>query len=281
MTSFNKDRRKVLAAGGSALAIALAGCSAFADGRGVPGGAEPPEDEDEQEDDWLDGVGNWDGEAVDLRGEEEIEIENGEVEGIDQTFVYEPADVHIDPGTEVTWVWRGSSGHTVTDRDGAFDSGNIRGDGETWSHTFEDDGVYEYYCEPHRGQNQKGRVLVGDAVDPTEEVDEHLDGVENYDGEIVDYSEDDDPVLNGEVDGAGQDFAFEPAAIRVEEGTEVTWEWAGDVGHTVTHIGDDFDSGNITGDGETWSHTFEESGVYLYECEPHAAQNQLGAVIVE
>jgi hypothetical protein len=47
MTSFNSDRRKFLAGGSAALVTALAGCGAFADGRGVPGKSEPIEDDEE------------------------------------------------------------------------------------------------------------------------------------------------------------------------------------------------------------------------------------------
>lgn len=274
MTSFNLERRKVLAAGGVTVLTALAGCSAFADGRGMPGTAEPIDDDEEA--DWLDPVGNWDGEAADFRGEEEVEVMNGEVEGTDQEYVYEPPEIYVDSGTEVTWVWSGDIGHSVTHRDGEFDSENISGDGETWSYVFEEDGVYEYYCRPHQALNQKGRVVVGEGVAMS-----YLSEVANFD-EIVDFTgESDVNVQNGEPEGVGQAFAYEPAAIRVDAGTEVTWEWVGGATHTVTNERELFDSGEISGEGETWSYTFDEPGIYLYYCEPHRALNQLGAVVVE
>lgn len=285
MTSFNSERRKVLAASGAALATALAGCSAFADGRGVPGSSDPVDDDDtgngDGEDDWLAEVGNWDGEAVDLRGEEDVEVLNGEVDGIDQQYVFEPAEIHIDPGTTVTWVWSGDVTHTVTHRDEEFDSGNIEGDGEEFEYTFEEEGFYEYKCTPHEPLEQKGRVIVGDPAAAQDQVDDYLADVANYDGTIEDFTDDDSvTVLNGSIDGAGQPFAYGPAAIRIQAGTEVTWEWTGGT-HSVTNEDGAFDSGNLTGEGQTFSHTFEEAGVYLYYCQPHRGAEQKGAVVVE
>ena len=112
-------------------------------------------------------------------------------------------------------------------------------------------------------------------------VDEFLSDVANYDG-VEDFTgESAVTVLNGEVDGTGQQFVFDPAAIRVDAGTEVTWEWAGGDSHTVTHDDGEFDSDFISGDGETWSYTFDDPGTYLYYCAPHQALEQKGAVIVE
>lgn len=52
-------------------------------------------------------------------------------------------------GTTVTWT-NDDPGqmHTVTDVDGAFDSGFFE-TGESWSHTFDEVGEFEYYCLPH------------------------------------------------------------------------------------------------------------------------------------
>jgi len=290
MTDIDRDRRKLLVAGGAAVGVGLAGCiGPFADSQGVPGTVERREREmNDIEDDWLADAPNWSSpdDAVDLTGEEEVEVLNGEVEGFeDAPYVFEPADIVIDPGTTVVWEWAGADGHSVTDRDEEFDSGTFDGDGETWDYTFEEEGIYEYYCTPHRSLGQKGRITVGDAVDIDSEVDAWLtsegDGAPNWDGEIVDMTgEDEIEVINGDHEDYDS-YVFEPAAVTVDVDTTVVWEWSGPDGHSVTDEDGEFDSETLDGDGETWDYTFEEPGLYRYYCTPHRSLAQLGAVIVE
>ncbi|MEF8813885.1 MAG: halocyanin domain-containing protein [Halovenus sp.] len=119
---------------------------------------------------------------------------------------------------------------------------------------------------------------VGEGNAPPEVV-KYLADADNFDGVVDATGKESVTVRNGEV--GGQTFAFSPAAIRVDVGTTVTWEWVGDTAHSVTHEGGAFDSGILDGEGETFSHTFEEAGIYLYHCVPHKALGQKGAVIVE
>lgn len=56
--------------------------------------------------------------------------------------------LEIPVGTTVTWTNQDPIIHTVTAADGSFDSGFMR-EGETWSHTFEEAGEFEYLCTPH------------------------------------------------------------------------------------------------------------------------------------
>lgn len=90
--------------------------------------------------------------------------------------------------------------------------------------------------------------------------------------------------------GAGEnDTGFDPAAIKVSTGTEVTWEWtSGDKPHTVESIqqvGTDqptFDSGEPRqGNNITFRYTFEQPGIYRYVCNVHRDRSGRGAVIVE
>ncbi|WP_253736765.1 halocyanin domain-containing protein [Halohasta salina] len=81
--------------------------------------------------------------------------------------------------------------------------------------------------------------------------------------------------------GAGDGFAFDPAAIRVSVGTTVRWEWTGRGGqHNVVEEDGVFESEYYFDEGETFSHTFGEPGVYRYVCTPHQTQGMLGAVEV-
>lgn len=86
---------------------------------------------------------------------------------------YEPKSITIDPGDTVRWVMNGSnSGHTVTHRDGAFDSGFVfNAAGDSFRRTFGagDNGkTFEYSCRTHKDCcNMQGSVRVGaGAPDP-------------------------------------------------------------------------------------------------------------------
>lgn len=129
-----------------------------------------------------------------------------------------------------------------------------------------------------------GCIDTGPDVDPDappeEQISQHLDGA-NGDSDIVDRTDEADiRIENGDGDD-GDGYAFHPAAVRIDAGATVTWEWVDGSAHSVTHDnGDEFDSGTLSGAGTTWDRTFEEAGLYLYVCQPHE-RNQRGALLVE
>src|SRR5262245_50623207 len=76
---------------------------------------------------------------------------------------FEPRDITIAPGTTVTWV-DVSDTHTTTSDTGLWNSGERRLEvGESFSFTFQQPGVYDYYCRPHRNAGMVGRVIVSTA----------------------------------------------------------------------------------------------------------------------
>jgi plastocyanin len=95
------------------------------------------------------------------------------------------------------------------------------------------------------------------------------------------YQQNGDTGDNGE-DGAVEttnvimeDIQFKPATIQISVGDTVTWTNEDSTEHTVTS--DNFDSGNLE-QGETFTHTFDEAGVYDYQCTIHPSMT--GTVIV-
>ncbi len=72
-------------------------------------------------------------------------------------FAFVPATITIPVGTTVTWFNKDSAAHTVSSREGVFDSGNLSG-GATFSYTFDQNGSFEYYCKFH--PYMKGEVIV-------------------------------------------------------------------------------------------------------------------------
>lgn len=67
---------------------------------------------------------------------------------------FEPADVLIDSGASVTWRWAGGMAHDVT---GSNFASPIQ-TGGTFTHTFEQPGTYDYWCNLHPGM--RGTVTV-------------------------------------------------------------------------------------------------------------------------
>lgn len=65
-----------------------------------------------------------------------------------QAFAYQPTTISVPVGTTVVWTNHDPVDHTVTDVDGAYDSG-LFGESGTFSMTFTTPGTYTYYCIPH------------------------------------------------------------------------------------------------------------------------------------
>ena len=151
MNNSYSRRRYVRSIGAAAVGVALAGCSGDG-GDGVDGG---------------DGGG---GATVDMTDD----------------LVFDPDSVSVSVGDTVTWETVGSVGHSVTAYEdgipegaeyfasGGFDSEQaardayVPGDvdagdvpsGETYQHTFETAGTYEYFCIPHESAGMVGTVEV-------------------------------------------------------------------------------------------------------------------------
>jgi len=124
----------------------------------------------------------------------------------------------------------------------------------------------------------------GEALDDVpSEIDEYLADARMYDGTIADYTGQDEVTV---AVGAGDvGFAFDPAAVRIDAGTTVVWEWTGEGGgHNVASAEgseSEFDNGEtVSEEGYTFEQSFDSAGIKLYECTPHRANGMLGAIEV-
>lgn len=70
---------------------------------------------------------------------------------------FSPNPVEVSVGKTVTWINDDSGRHTVTSKDGTFDS-ELMGKGQSFSHAFDKAGQYQYFCSPHPGM--VGTVVV-------------------------------------------------------------------------------------------------------------------------
>jgi halocyanin-like protein len=245
-------------------------------------------------------VGNYDGSTTDMTGQDEVTITVGS-DANGGSFGFGPAAVRVSPGTTVTFEWASNTHNVLVEEqpDGADWGGHepIENSGFSFSHTFETEGVYTYYCKPHLTMGMKGAIVVGGGSGgggggggvPAEfggwfTGDAKGGAVGNYDGTTVNRTGQDSVTVTVGSDANGGSFGFGPAAVRVSPGTEVTFEWASNTHNVlVEEQPDGADWGGhepIENSGFSFSHTFETEGVYTYYCKPHLTMGMKGAIVV-
>ncbi len=84
----------------------------------------------------------------------------------DAPFQFVPDTIEVSVGETVNWRW-GTDTHNIvveSQPDGADWPGHpeIQNTNHEYSYTFEVPGTYEYVCEPHRGVDMYGTVIVSD-----------------------------------------------------------------------------------------------------------------------
>jgi plastocyanin len=125
---------------------------------------------------------------------------------------FEPQEIRIDPGDSVIWSNQGARVHDVrSDERGAFRSGDMD-PGDTFTHTFNEEGYYYYHCTYHGAGGRVGMwgvVIVGDPPPP-----EFLDEEKDVRPKLV--VPDDFPTIQRAVDRAapGSTIVIKPGVYR-------------------------------------------------------------------
>src|SRR5204862_47438 len=70
---------------------------------------------------------------------------------------YTPVSISVAVGSTVLWKNTGRETHGVTSQDQLFDS-KLLDPGKSWSYTFDNPGIFRYFCVPHPWM--KGTVIV-------------------------------------------------------------------------------------------------------------------------
>jgi halocyanin-like protein len=109
-------------------------------------------------------------------------------------------------------------------------------------------------------------------------VNDWLAETDNYDGSVTDMI--DKTAVTVKAGPESNEYVFAPAAIRINSGTTITWEWIGSGRHNVVATDGQFKSGEPEKKA-TYKHTFETTETALYYCTPHKSMGMKGAVIVE
>ena len=81
---------------------------------------------------------------------------------------FSPAKVQIEIGDSIIWE-AADDGHTVTARDGSFDSSSrgLMSEGDQYRWRFRTPGSYAYFCRVHGDRGMKGEIVVVDPAAPT------------------------------------------------------------------------------------------------------------------
>jgi plastocyanin len=74
---------------------------------------------------------------------------------------FSPGSVTIEAGSTIRWVNGGNVVHTITpDGHSEWETATLQGEGEVFEHTFEDEGTFAYFCEPHQAVGMSGTIHV-------------------------------------------------------------------------------------------------------------------------
>jgi halocyanin-like protein len=108
-----------------------------------------------------------------------------------------------------------------------------------------------------------------------------MSDVGNY-SEVVDETGSDEVTITVGAEGNGGNFAFGPAAVQVDPGTTIVWEWNGEGGqhNVIAEEGADFESELTAEAGFTFEQTLDSEGVIKYYCQPHRALGMKAVVVV-
>jgi halocyanin-like protein len=238
---------------------------------------------------WFADVSNYEG-VLDAGGQSDVTITVG-APGNGGGFAFEPAAVRIDPGTTVRWEWTGEGGsHDVAAEDDSYASELLGDSGDTFSHTFESDGVSTYACTPHKSMGMKGAVIVGDVetpglapVGPTfvqdePEYSDWFDRTDSFEG-TLDMRGNDEVRIQARTDETSGEYAFSPPAVHVDPGTRVIWEWGdGESSHRIEAEDGSYESPDQS--SGAWGLEFDGVGVSKYTSSEYDGQGMRGAIVV-
>ncbi len=172
------------------------------------------------------------------------------------TGIGSSVDLTIDVGDTIIWTWTDALPHTVQNVSGSsvetFNSGTLTGNGQTFSYTFTTVGSNDYFCGIHGAASMSGTITV-QSTNTTHNLD-WFTGI----GSNVD--------------------------LTIESGDTVTWTWTDTLPHTVQNVSgssvETFNSGTLTGNGQTFSYTFTTVGSNDYFCGIHGAASMSGTITV-
>ncbi|MBI5287889.1 MAG: hypothetical protein HY873_02825 [Chloroflexi bacterium] len=225
----------------------------------------------------------WTPTATDTPGPNTVPVDTG-------NYFFSPRTIAVRPGDTIRWINTSNLPHTSTSLDGLWDSGIIA-PGGYFERTFSAEGSFNYECELHIDQNQSGRVDVKVDITPTSTPEGSPTAattatatIENATLGLAQASPavpPARPVRGPMTMNVGMsEYAFDPAGVSLYAGDTVRWTNNGTMPHNTTANGGAWSSAILMQPGESYSFTFSAPGTYAYQCSLHAAQGQVGVIVV-
>ena len=244
-----------------------------------------------------------------------LDVEEGVVSVVSNAF--RPALTEIEPGDSVEFTVENGV-HSVTlyhpdnSEDGsrqlrapegveAWDSGNIEGGG-TYTATFDQAGVYDYFCRPHEDQGMVGTVVVGNNDDPNQAglseprnvpdaADARLRQLNDQARQRLGNAGDDNNGNGSVVDVEMFANQFQPEVRELQPGDTVRFTCQNGTHSTTLYhpdngrerrapVGSDSWDSRLMNPGDTFEVTLETEGVYDYYCSLHEYQGMVSTLIV-
>jgi plastocyanin len=191
---------------------------------------------------------------------------------------FDPPELEVRPGTEVSVANVGGASHTLTADDATFDTGEIapgaeqgRFPGDHASFVVDEPGEYDFRCLIHPGAMQGTLVVAGEPLDAEPEEPPPQE------------KPDPGPEADGDVVIAMADFSFDPFEVAVAPGAQMTWSNGGSAPHTATFDEvegqvEGLDTGTVAPGDRVTLTAPDAPGSYSYLCTIHPQMR--GVVVV-
>tara|TARA_B100000925_G_scaffold77920_1_gene55115 strand:+ start:244 stop:765 length:522 start_codon:yes stop_codon:yes gene_type:complete len=128
--------------------------------------------------------------AITMSGDISLLQDDGEVhtvtvDGFGSNLRFVPDSLTINEGDTVQFLWSGQLlPHNAIEQNEVFDSGDAeRNVDYTYTFNYNQSGVYEFYCEPHRNLGMIGEITVIDVKESNMTIE---DDIETSSNDIID-----------------------------------------------------------------------------------------------
>jgi len=180
---------------------------------------------------------------------------------------FEPFLLEIAQGGTVTFTNQDADAHTVVSMPtDPVDFKLFVGSGTSVKQTFNQPGIYGYYCDAHSAYDRTTGLIKANKGADAYPISMY--GIILVGGDSLPLFAGKAKIVMPSAD------RFDPLAIAVKQGTQVTWTNLDTDAHTVlTDPGESLQFKFVVpGDGHT-SFTFDHAGMYPYFCDAHATWN--------
>ena len=175
---------------------------------------------------------------------------------------FSPASVSVRAGGTITFSNNDDRAHTVTARDGSFESGLLNAGGR-WTRTFRTAGTFQYFCSIHTDMTGTVTVPSASGAVPAPAAPRPAPAAPLP------------PAAPAPVPGRPSsirvnvvDFGFSPSRTTARVGDTVSWVNVGASPHTVTAAGGPFGTSMLAA-GATYRWVPAKTGTWSYVCSFH------------